>query len=785
MPNLFSANTEVNSPQKVIGLLLSRTKIQALLLGIDQQQLQLLSQSQTVNYTDEKNCLPQVDESLQQLGPESESVEAVVFGLDHDWVNGGDIVAEFKPLLSMLTEKLALKPVGFIDTSEALVQHYLSQNSLLSGVFVILSTSSLTVSYVSQGKIRGTEQVGRSQDIIADLREGLARFSAQVADKQFYLPAKLIIASFDETESELEELRQKLLEFNWTESARFLQTPTIETLTDEKYTAVMAHEAARAAAIATGNYAAAAATAGTSVDEIDEQEIEENSEAFGFSSVSSEPSSEEEQQELDSEPATAAPEVGTAAAGDEGAGAEYAAADQNLEEVSSQTATSFGIPISSDKLVNSSKTPEEIEEEIAAKTPAGLSEVPTSLMGKIKAAWRQPYKGNRSLRFFMLTGFVSGLLVIALIGMFVLSLTAQANVVLFLESEPVSKEISLTLDSRRSSSDPENLILAAQKVEKQISGESTLPTTGVSIVGDKAKGKVNIFNKTTSRKTFDAGTKLSSGDYVFTLDKEVTVASSSVKEVSGGEEKEYGKAEVEVTAEDIGAEHNLDKDTKLTVANFGRDTYEASVGSSGLSGGASREVRVVSETDRTDQLKALREELIKKANEEYKSEAKDGLYTFPVSEIIDESASFSAEEGKEANDLSLKLSLTVSALTYRSEDLQPIAEVVLASQIPEGYKLSEETINVMSSPAEADELGTASGNSLILQISSFVQPILDVQLLAEDIAKKPLGEALSLLNANTQINKAEITISPMPASWIRKRLPGAEKIFISFDHEES
>ena len=134
LPNLFSAGSQPEEPQKIIGILLSRTKVQALLLSIGTQKLELLSQSQIVTYADDQNCLIQTDESLQQLGPESEQVTKVVFGLDHDWVQEGDIVPEHKELLGSLTKGLDLEPIGFIDTAEALYQHYLAQNSTLSAV---------------------------------------------------------------------------------------------------------------------------------------------------------------------------------------------------------------------------------------------------------------------------------------------------------------------------------------------------------------------------------------------------------------------------------------------------------------------------------------------------------------------------------------------------------------------------------------------------------------------------------------------------------------------------
>jgi hypothetical protein len=775
LPNLFSAGSQPEEPQKIIGILLSRTKVQALLLSIGTQKLELLSQSQIVTYADDQNCLIQTDESLQQLGPESEQVTKVVFGLDHDWVQEGDIVPEHKELLGSLTKGLDLEPIGFIDTAEALYQHYLAQNSTLSTVFVIVGATALTISYVSQGKLVGIEQVGRSDSIDADLHEGLARFSAQVADQQFYLPSKLYLASFDLIDSEIEEIHQQLLDFDWTGSARFLQTPTMTVLSDDEYTAVMAHEAARAGAIATGNYTAAAIVPEAAVP--DEVEAAQNQESFGFSNLG-----EEAAETADEE--TAVPQANLEAGPlEESNGIVAAGVDDNVTPVPAQTASTFGIPISTDKLIDSQKSVDEIEAELAVREQAQPKEK-SPFLQRLKEAWNEPYKGRRSLKFFVILGFVGGLIMVALISMLALYTIARAEVRVTPEYKRISKDFEMTLDSRATASDPDKLILAAKAIEKQVSGESTLPTTGVSIVGDKATGKVTIFNKTTSRKTFNAGTVLTAGELKFTLDEEVTVASASVKEVSGGEEKSYGKADAAVTAADIGADYNLEKDKELTVASFSTDSYEAKVAGDGLSGGASREVRVVSETDQATQLKALKEELLAKANAEFKEESKDGRNILPASEVLSEEAVFSAETGKEANELNLKLTIRVSALSYTQEDLMPLAKVLLASEVPDGYELSAEPPKPMTNPLDAS---TSANTQLKLQVNLMAkaQPILSFDDLIRTIAGQPLDEAAGILISTGKIKAAEVNILPAPAAWIRKKLPADNRIEILINDDQT
>ena len=138
---------------------------------------------------DKESFLKAVDASISSAGegivPEP---KGILFGLPEDWVIKDDILPQRKELLRQISQKLDLKPLGFVVTVEALVQHFKAQQGTpLNAVLIRLGETDLLVSLVVVGKVKGSELVGRTDDLVADVREGLARFSVD------NLPVRLIL----------------------------------------------------------------------------------------------------------------------------------------------------------------------------------------------------------------------------------------------------------------------------------------------------------------------------------------------------------------------------------------------------------------------------------------------------------------------------------------------------------------------------------------------------------------------------------------------------------------
>lgn len=436
-----------------------------------------------------------------------------------------------------------------------------------------------------------------------------------------------------------------------------------------------------------------------------------------------------------------------------------AQAKTELKSNELESPTSFGIPIAA------AAVPHPAEDEIEL---VQMTEEQSVLQQK-----------KKKLLLMIAAAVGAGLLVVFLIIFFVIRSTAQAVILVTPKTVTVSKEVEVTVDSEAENSDPEELILAGQTVSTTVTGEDSLTTTGRKLVGDPAKGSVTVYNKTTAEKNFAKGTEIANGSLIFTLDADVTVP-AAVEETSGSDIiNKAGKSVVTVTAKEIGTEGNIKKDTKLTVASFAASSYEAVVNED-LAGGSSREVKVVSEEDRAKVLADIRAELLKKGEEKLQSEAEAGNFILPGGTLTITKTEYSGEVGDEAAEVSVTVTATVKAVSYSSEDLQPIATKALEPELPDGYILIEEEPQVLSAPGDT-EVASGSAQTLSLNISSRAKANLNESTIEEMVAGLSSKVAQEKLQANNTIQSAEITFKPTIAQRFGATISKKpEKITVEF-----
>ncbi|MBU0974775.1 hypothetical protein KKD03_03690 [Patescibacteria group bacterium] len=758
LPNLFSTNSDKDNQVMTIFIHLTDIKIQSFLLSISNEGVRILGKSNVSNYEGVDNCLVRVDESLQQLGRKSEKVSLVIFGLNYAWVKKGEVTEDKNPLLKKLTDDLSLKPMGFIIISEAIVQQKISSNSMFTGIIAVFSEKNLTLSLIHQGKVKAIETVGRSSDGKGDFLEGLARFSAKSEKEGFYLPSKIIMASLDLDEKELKKHQQYIYDSDWAVQTQFLQPPTVTIILQKDYEEMITKEAAKAVALQKGMTKAAMAVIATRDLDV-KQPTELDSDELGFSEVNPDQDSELE------------------------------VATKIIDDAVLESPTSFGVPIST----------KEFDKELVSGSESNLKEpdfeddselaVDDQSYGETKHIFDKnrshddvgAKKHYKNFRLYTLVGFIAGLFALLVIGFFGITNSAIAEVGVVLETKSVSKDLEITLDTSISETNSEKLILAAGKISKTGKSESSMQTTGITIVGEKAKGKVFIYNNlVAAEKLLTKGTILSAGDVKFELDDDVTVPAASSPKPG---ELVPGKIEAFVTATKIGADSNIVENVELLVLPFDKSSYYAVVIDADFIGGSSREVKVVSVEDRIELLTDLKKEIIEEINKEFQDDSGDGVYILPSKNIVSEEASYNFEVGNEAESLSLTLTLEIETIKYTSEDLKPLATKVLASEIPENYKLFDGDPQILSAPTEndLDTLDTTKPVTLSANISSFAIPIISEEKIKGEITGKSIDEARSLLEAKDEIKSAEIIINPSFARLLIRKIPGKlEKIKVEF-----
>ncbi len=369
---------------------------------------------------------------------------------------------------------------------------------------------------------------------------------------------------------------------------------------------------------------------------------------------------------------------------------------------------------------------------------------------------------------------------LALIGLTVVAVQVlmRATITIVAAQKPISEELEITLDPQATGTDTEKRVLAAVLVTQDVTGEDSMQTTGVTIVGEKASGEVVLYNKTTSEKTFEVGTSFSIGAVGYHLVEAATIPAAKVEQSGSREVKDYGQKNVRIEADKIGDTGNQAEKAELTVASFATSSYSAEVTKTGLTGGSSREVRVVSEEDMVQLKKEVTRKILDAANEDFKRKSGDGTYILPSTTLNITKTEFDAEPETEAGTLSLTITATVSALSYSVEDIKPIAESVLQAKVPEGYTLSTEDPQVLSAPTEQSGDVTASV-TLSANISSYAVPIIDTQALAHAVKNKSLPDAQSYLQDVPTVSGVQISMQPSVLAPVYKKLPSSsEKITI-------
>lgn len=736
LPNIFSHSTELDVKLHICTIM-TDTTIQSMLVRSSSHGAKILHRSPVLVYSDEQTAIIKMDESLQELGEESEKINEVIFALDPGWLQNGDVVSTKKPFLQKLLKELALRPVGFVILSEALVQHSINHNPHFSAVLLLLNQAQITVTVATQGKIVSTQTVGRSNDIGADLREAFARY---LQDKgEAHLPGKLICASFALTEEELISCQQKLLDTVWGDAVPFVQTPTIDVIKPELAITIISQQVSQAVT----------AVAQPTLESNQSLPVPEHPKASAHANVT--PSSDN---------------FGFAPVAVQHA---RDMQERAVEVTHQALPTSFGIPITQKMMDGTEETEEDVELAVEESEPPASHK--KSFFARLLHV---EGKHHYNPKVFMGVGFAAGLTVLLVTGFIWLYYFSTVQISYSLVPKPIAKEISLTLDPAATQPDSEKLIIPAQKVSVDVTQKSEGTTTGIKIVGEKAVGEVTIFNKTDSQKTFPAGTVIAQDKLQFVTDKEVTVEAS--KENDTGTGKAYGESKVSVTAYLIGVEGNIDKDIELSVASFDKTSYAAKT-TAPFTGGTSREIRVVSKEDRELLLSEAKKALLAEAAKQLEEKSVDGLYILPTNELGITKAVYSAELEAASEDLNLTLTGTVTALAYKAADLVPIAQAILSDQVPSGYSLSKDDPEILSAPAPTSR--DAKAVTLQANVTSMAVPLVDAQTLKTELAGMPVSGALENLQSKKVLANVKLTFSPTLAQKIVGHLPSStERISI-------
>ncbi|MBU1931940.1 baseplate J/gp47 family protein [Patescibacteria group bacterium] len=627
------------------------------------------------------------------------SPSGVIFGLPENWLTGEAVVDDKKLLLKTVCEKFDLKPLGFVQSQEALLHFFrLKEGIPLNAILVRLNSSGVWIGVAKNGQIIGEQTVGRSNDLGNDVEEGLARL-----EKVETYPTRIILFNSDTIN---EEIKEQLESYSWQERLPFLHAPKVETLTPMV--------SIEAIAIAGGA---------------------EVARSLGF-------------------------EIKAAETEDSVAVKEAAKNDEVVEDEVKPVvnADELGFVQSKDVLENEVEPVETMNREsiLPAKKRFKLPSFKSGIIrlkSLIKKFSLPQFKKSGRLPWVL--GGIIGLLGVVFIGLFVLWWNVpKAEVVLYLEPKILEEELVVILDPQAKNFDLENKLIPAEIVEVIIEESKTKTTTGEGLVGDPANGEVIIYNKTNLEKIFELGTVLIGPDKLkFTLDNEVKIASQSAEEAG----ITYGKVTAEITAASIGTEGNLPGGSEFSLKDYPESVYSAKT-EAGLTGGTSRQVKTVNQEDQEELLAELKEKLTLGAQEELNQKFPDKkiLDKNIIIEVLNQD--FDGQPGDEAENLSLTLKFRFKTLVFSEAMFNSMVMEWIRESVPSGFVLHQNNLQTDFKEVELNENLTARVTTM-LKLN--LVPEIDQAEIKNNLVGRYPPVIREYLKSLTNFVAVDITIKPL------------------------
>ena len=383
-----------------------------------------------------------------------------------------------------------------------------------------------------------------------------------------------------------------------------------------------------------------------------------------------------------------------------------------------------------------------------------------------------PLKISRSKTNYLKIVIVFGIFIVVagIISFLALSSIVKGSVVINVASESVKQDLTFQVSKDRSTVDSIKNILPGRLTESEQSVTQKFKATGTKDIGEKATGKITISNQGAGSQSFEAGTALRSKDgIIFKANKAFTVPGAK----SGVQDPKTllwtnipGTAIIEVTANNVGDSGNID------ITSYSITGYSFVFGTgTAMTGGATKEVTIVSKDDLEKATNTVTKDLIDKSLIELKKKSGGAIYLDKAvkTQAIDTTSDI--EVLGEATEFSLTVKIKSSVLVFDKSKLDTLIEDNLKSKIAaDKILLAADTkdLNLIVVSSEPD--------AGIMKISATTQgkivPNLDKTKIQSDLAGKTLDEVNTYFHGKSDITSVKTTLDP---SWLAKKLPTSKQ----------
>ncbi len=686
-----------------VALEISSEKVNAIVFSLTQNSIEIVGSSSQEYNNDWNSLIDATDTAVSKAAGEIilSDIKKVIFAVPPDYLENNKIKTDILPHLKKLTQELELIPSGFVVTPEAINFYLQKERGFDRSLLIGLGSQEIILSLFDRTKVVDHVKINKDESTLAAIQKGINRF-----ENVEVLPSRVLLYGRDN----LNKVKEEILNYPWMSHSKFLHLPKIEILPQQF--CVEAIVAAAASELNNKVVPVINTRPGPETADIvpkKEAFSKVSRESLGFTSGVS-------QDSLTSSKLQESP---------------------SLSKISSLPFLNVVNPLKKNPLPEKVSTPE---------------------------------NNNRSPLFMSKKIIFPTVLVLLLACLFAGYVFAsytlpKATVTLIVDPRVYKEEKEIAIDTDIIAPSTENNAIPGKLLSVPVSSSSTVPTTGKKLVGEPAKGKVTLYNKTTTSRKFAKGTKLTAKNLVFLTDEDIEIPAAAKTATADSESLTYGKNQSTVTAQKIGADGNLTSATEFTVEDFSNTSYSAR-NDEAFNGGTSREVAAVSSKDKESLLTAVKDELKQKAETDLTAKLTGSeklLADSLTAEIMEEK--YSSEVNTETKELTLNLTINYEGLIYKEDDFRSIMEVVLRNNIPQGYefKAEETSIEVTQAEDKTDKTFKADFTARLF-------PQLDLVKIKKEISGIPTTQIEQYVKSITNVAGYEIVFKS-PFSLFTSKLP--------------
>lgn len=371
-----------------------------------------------------------------------------------------------------------------------------------------------------------------------------------------------------------------------------------------------------------------------------------------------------------------------------------------------------------------------------------------------------PKKEKPSRSFAFPLSFLKKLTVVVLLLIIILAaagalLLPKAKATIVPQAKPLDLSAEFKIDKSVSATDLKNNLLLGklETQEKELSSKGT--ATGEKLVGEKATGVIKAFNYTSSKLSWGTGTSfapIASGDRAFVSTKGVEVPANG------------GVTDIPVVAAEVGDQYNGFSNTDFFLKSAGVQPPEFYKlrSFSGMSGGSSKKITVISNEDFQGLKDSLSQQILDSIEADFKKKITVDLIFLPetfkkeITKILS-----TAAVGDETKSFTLTVKANASGLLFSKNDFQKLAEKVLKEKIAQNEEIVDSGIK--KATFETVSLDLSQGKAdLKLKSQALVAKKIDREKIKSSFRFKTQKQALEILKKE---NFKEVKIELWPRFW--------------------